>query len=81
MADTTEQQRHLLAQMAELRSRIDPAVLERLREAADGGSAVQDSVPYDTEAARDVIQRFLAARSDGDAFKRKLRDALRRSTQ
>lgn len=56
-------------------------MLERLREAADGGSAIQETVPYDTEAARDVVQRFLAARSDGDAFKHKLRDALRRSTQ
>lgn len=63
--------RELLARMREIRSRVDPEVMERARLAALG------KVPYDREAARSIVGRFLESRDDGGAFRRKLEEALR----
>lgn len=63
--------RDLLARMREIRSRVDPEVMERARLAALG------KVPYDREAARTIVGRFLESRDDDGVFRRKLEEALR----
>lgn len=69
MSDIREK---LLRQMAALRQTIDPKVLDRAKLAMFG------KVPYDQDVAKEAIARFLDARDDGGAFRRKLEQALAR---
>jgi hypothetical protein len=62
----------LLRQMAAIRERLDPKLVQRAKLAAFG------QVPYDRDVAKQAVSRFLDARDDGGAFRRKLEDALRR---
>jgi hypothetical protein len=62
----------LLKQMRELRARLDPEVVERLRLAVTG------KVPYDRDNARAAVNRFLAGRDDDGAFRDKLEAELKR---
>lgn len=82
----------LLRQMAELRQRIDPAVLKQGAEAMQAKTAAaakakaeqtpapakSGEVPYDRENAAKAVQKFLENRQDGGAFLRKLTAALKR---
>jgi hypothetical protein len=83
----------LLRQMAELRQRIDPAVLKQGVEAMQAKTAAaakakaqqtppapakSGEVPYDRENAAKAVQKFLENRQDGGAFLRKLTAALKR---
>jgi hypothetical protein len=63
----------LLLQMAALRRAIDPAVLRRVEQVAQGQE------PYDKAAAQAVVRSFLAAKTkaDGGAFQRRLLAALK----
>ncbi|HYD69634.1 hypothetical protein [Azospirillum sp.] len=69
---TKDLRKDLLRQMAEIRGRLDPKLVERAKLAAFG------KVPYDRDVAKEAVSRFLDARDDGGAFRRKLEDALRR---
>lgn len=64
--------RNLLARMREIRSKLDPKILERARLAVFG------KVPYDHDAALAAVARFLESRDDDDAFRRELEAALTR---
>ncbi len=61
----------LLRRMAALRQTIDPKVLNRTKLAMFG------KVPYDQDVAKEAVARFLDAREDGGAFRRKLEQALK----
>ena len=61
----------LLKRMAALRQTIDPKVLNRTKLAMFG------KVPYDQEVAKEAVAKFLDARDDGGAFRRKLEQALK----
>ncbi len=65
-------ERRILEQVAEIRGRLDPDVLRRLRWATEGKE------PFDRESAREAVKQFLEARGDGGAFKRKLAEILKR---
>ena len=61
----------ILVQLRELRGRLDPQVLAQLRNAAAG------RVPFDRDAAKDVVFRFLEQRQDGGLFASRLATHLR----
>ena len=61
----------ILVQLRELRDRLDPQVLVQLRDAASG------RVPFDRDAAKDVVFRFLEQRQDGGLFAARLAKHLR----
>ena len=62
----------ILDQLRDLRSRLDPQILERLRHAAEG------RVPYDRDAAKDVVFQLLEQRRDGGQFASRLAARLKR---
>lgn len=64
--------RAALEQLRSLRGRLDPKVLDRLRDAAEG------RVPFDRDAAKDVVFRFLEQRQDGGLFASRLAAQLKR---
>jgi len=72
----------LLRQMRAIRRRIDPDVLERAEKAAQAAEVARtlppDHVPYDKEAARDVVTAFLRGRNDGGKFAMKLMENLKK---
>ncbi|EWY41144.1 hypothetical protein N825_31275 [Skermanella stibiiresistens SB22] len=68
----SDPRQELLRQMAALRNTLDPKVIERLELAGEG------KVPYDRETAQTVVRQFLATRTDGGKFQRKLVDALKK---
>lgn len=76
----TDPKRDLLRQIAELRNRMSPEVLERLRRATQplATAAPPAQEPYDKEAAQAAVRQFLAGRRDGGRFKQRLAEALRR---
>lgn len=63
----------LLVQIRELRARLDPQVLDRVRFAAEG------RVPFDRDAAKDVVFRFLEQRQDGGLFASRLASHLKKA--
>lgn len=63
-------QRRLLNQITDLRSRMDPKVLDRVRLAHEG------KVPFDRQTAGAAVQEFLANRDDDGAFERRLNKAM-----
>lgn len=67
----TDLRKDLLRKMAEIRSGLDPKLLNRARLAAFG------KVPFDRDTAREAVARFLDTRDDDGAFRRKLEEALR----
>ncbi|WP_029011057.1 hypothetical protein [Azospirillum halopraeferens] len=67
----TDLRKDLLRKMAEIRSSLDPKLLNRARLAAFG------KVPFDRDTAREAVARFLDTRDDDGAFRRKLETALR----
>ena len=71
MADGSDIRKDLLRRMAALRQTIDPKVLTRTKLAMFG------KVPYDQDVAKEAVARFLDARDDGGAFRRKLEQALK----
>ncbi len=71
MSDDTSR-KAVLEQLRALRGRLDPQVLRQLRDAAEG------RVPFDRDAAKDVVFRFLEQRQDGGLFASRLADQLKR---
>ncbi len=78
MAERDGAREAVLRQIVALRSRMDPSVLDRLRVAVNPEPCGR-CIPYDRQAARDAVQRFLAGREDGGRFRERLIDALRRT--
>lgn len=72
----------LLRQIRAIRRRIDPDVLARAQKAAEAVEAARtlppDHVPYDKEAARDVVSAFLRSRNDGGRFATALMENLKK---
>lgn len=64
--------KELIRQMAALRRRLDPKVVEQAKLAVFG------QVPFDRDNAKAAVGEFLENRRDGGAFRRKLEEALRR---
>ncbi len=64
--------KELLRQMRAIRERMDPKLLERAKLSVFG------KVPYDRDAAREAVGRFLEAKDDGGAFRRRLEAELGR---
>lgn len=64
--------KELLRQMQAIRDRMDPKLLERAKLSVFG------KVPYDRDNARQAVGRFLDAKDDGGAFRRKLEAELRK---
>ena len=69
--DAEDIRKDLLKRMAALRQTIDPKVLNRTKLAMFG------KVPYDQDVAKEAVAKFLDARDDGGAFRRKLEQALK----
>ena len=69
---TDDRRQAVLDQLRELRGRLDPHVLDQLRNAAEG------RVPFDRDAAKDVVFRFLERREDGGLFASRLAAQLQR---
>ncbi|KPF86484.1 hypothetical protein IP70_09495 [alpha proteobacterium AAP38] len=72
----------LLRQIRTIRRRIDPDVLARAQKAAEAADAARtlppDQVPYDKDAARDVVASFLQSRNDGGRFAMALMENLKK---
>lgn len=72
----------LLRQIRTIRRRIDPDVLARAEQAAQAADAARtlppDQVPYDKQAARDVVSAFLQARNDGGKFAMALMENMKK---
>lgn len=76
----------LLRQIRDLRSRLDPRVMDRVQDTVvkaqfgEGPKASNDpgSVPYDRDQAAEAVARFLADKDDDGAFRRQLLDRLGR---
>ena len=68
----SDPRQELLRQMAALRKSLDPKVVERLDLATEG------KVPYDRETAQTAVRQFLATRTDGGKFQKKLVEALKK---
>lgn len=64
--------RRLLHQLVQLRRRIDPQALDRVRSKLGGWE------PYDREQAGEAVRQFLATRTDGGKFQDRLREALKK---
>lgn len=64
--------KELLRQMQAIRERMDPKLLERAKLSVFG------KVPYDRDAAKEAVGRFLDSRNDSGAFRRKLEAELRK---
>src|SRR5687767_2513807 len=64
--------KELLRQMQAIRDRMDPKLLERAKLSVFG------KVPFDRDNAKEAVGRFLDARDDGGAFRRKLEAELRK---
>lgn len=64
--------KELLRQMQAIRERMDPKLLERAKLSVFG------KVPYDRDNAKEAVGRFLDAKDDGGAFRRKLEAELRK---
>ncbi|MBP2313499.1 hypothetical protein [Azospirillum soli] len=64
--------KELLRQMQAIRERMDPKLLERAKLSVFG------KVPYDRDSAKEAVGRFLDAKDDGGAFRRKLETELRK---
>src|SRR4051794_1979342 len=62
----SDPRQELLRQMAALRKNLDPKVVERLDLATEG------KVPYDRETSQIAVRQFLATRTDGGKFQKKL---------
>lgn len=62
----------LVGRMRDLKQKIDPTVLERLRLAQQG------QVPYDRDSATEAVRQFLDNRSDGGRFREELASKMRR---
>lgn len=79
---TTDPKTELLRQIRAIRRRIDPDVLARAEKAAQAAEAARtlppDQVPYDKEAARDVVASFLRSRNDGGRFAMALMENLKK---
>lgn len=79
---TTDPKSELLRQIRAIRRRIDPDVLAKAERAAQAAEAARtlppDQVPYDKEAARDVVSAFLRARNDGGKFAMALMENLKK---
>ncbi len=73
MADKADDaRRKLLSQLSQIRSRVDPAALNRLLTRMDGWE------PYDRESAGEAVRQFLATRTDGGKFQDRLREELKK---
>jgi hypothetical protein len=68
----SDPRQELLRQMAALRKNLDPKVVERLDLATEG------KVPYDRETSQIAVRQFLATRTDGGKFQKKLVEALKK---
>lgn len=79
-ATMSDPKRDVLRQIAELRRRMSPEVLERLRRATlpIAPAPRPAAEPYDKETAREAVKQFLASRRDGGRFRQTLVEALRR---
>ncbi|MFV3128436.1 hypothetical protein [Niveispirillum sp. KHB5.9] len=79
---TTDAKAELLRQIRTIRRRIDPDVLARAQKAAEAAEAARtlppDQVPYDKDAAREVVAAFLRSRNDGGRFAMTLMENLRK---
>ncbi|MEE3623844.1 hypothetical protein UCD39_07550 [Nitrospirillum sp. BR 11752] len=90
MADPRDE---LLRQIRAIRRRIDPQVLEKAAAAAErmqmaraapaasgGGSGAEapSDIPFDRQAARDVVMTFLQSRHDGGRFAMKLMEEMKK---
>ncbi|ASG22653.1 hypothetical protein [Nitrospirillum viridazoti] len=87
MADPRDE---LLRQIRAIRRRIDPDVLEKAAAAAErmqtarsaptGPPPAEESpdVPFDRQAARDVVMTFLQSRHDGGRFAMKLMEEMKK---
>jgi len=64
--------KEILRQMKAIRERMDPKLLERAKLSVFG------KVPYDRDSAKEAVGRFLDAKDDGGAFRRKLEAELRK---
>lgn len=82
----------LLRQIRTLRAGIDPAVLKRAEAAARNTPVARaagvkaappppDMVPYDKDAARDAVMRFLQSRNDRGQFAQRLMDMMKKGDQ
>jgi len=67
----SDPRKELIRQMAALRQRLDPKLVERAKLAVFG------QVPFDRDNAKAAVGDFLDRRRDGGAFRRKLEEALR----
>lgn len=67
----SDPRKELIRQMAALRQRLDPKVVEQAKMAVFG------QVPFDRDNAKAAVGDFLDRRRDGGAFRRKLEEALR----
>ena len=79
---TSDAKAELLRQIRAIRRRIDPDVLARAQKAAEAAEAARtlppDHVPYDKEAARQVVAAFLQARNDGGRFAMTLMENMKK---
>ncbi|MDG3443954.1 hypothetical protein [Nitrospirillum amazonense] len=83
MADPRDE---LLRQIRAIRRRIDPDVLEKAAAAAErmqtarAAAPAEESsdVPFDRQAARDVVMTFLQSRHDGGRFAMKLMEEMKK---
>ena len=64
-----------LEHLRTLRGRLDPKVLQQLSDAAKG------RVPFDRDAAKDVVFRFLEQRQDGGLFASRLAAQLKQTPE
>lgn len=79
---TADAKSELLRQIRAIRRRIDPDVLAKAERAAQAAEAARtlppDQVPYDKDAAREVVATFLRSRNDGGRFAMALMENLRK---
>jgi preprotein translocase subunit Sss1 len=60
------------------RKKIEQEILNQIRDIKDRlhSSDQDDSVPYDKDAARDTVQKFLAAHPDKEEFIKSLKQRM-----